>query len=498
MDIGIKQMLTKIINQFKVLGELGSIYITTSEDNPSTVFGGSWTKIQDKFLIGASSTYPVNSTGGTPNGIIQSHSHQYMVNTTSAGSGGSYSCYTKKSKRKLTTRYTSSTGSQSLTNSNIPQYYAVHIWKRADGSGTLTYNPNQGVLGNVPSAVELTDSTDTYITSYKPTRSGYSFLGWAFGAEAQTPQYTTGQLFKAAGAASQDITLYAVWHSDIFLAQAVTKNAIGETSISTEGGNVSGPTSATYGSTITVTASPNVGYVFQGWTTNPDSTTYVSTNLSYSFTAGQIDQLYGIFEKTTQHFYINNVSYALEPGCTWAEWLESIYNTSDGDYVSRGGFVISIHSLAAGYDKFIYPTTVNTEMPNEALYPSETLTPGGGKILPSATILANSRYYSGQYIGKPASETENYTINVAIAGSTVSTVQGAGQYTEGALVTVKVIIPGAVSDTLKVSDTLYLSPETKNFVGWYTNNAGTGTALSYDSEYTFVAEENKNIYAVFK
>ena len=37
---------------------VGSIYITFSEENPATLFGvGTWTKIEGKFLLGASSSY---------------------------------------------------------------------------------------------------------------------------------------------------------------------------------------------------------------------------------------------------------------------------------------------------------------------------------------------------------------------------------------------------------------------------------------------------------
>lgn len=40
---------------------VGSIYLTVNDVNPSTLFGGVWEKIEDKFLIGKSSNY---SQGG--------------------------------------------------------------------------------------------------------------------------------------------------------------------------------------------------------------------------------------------------------------------------------------------------------------------------------------------------------------------------------------------------------------------------------------------------
>lgn len=43
---------------------VGSIYLTLNNTNPATIFGGTWEKISGKFLLGASSDYPLNQTGG--------------------------------------------------------------------------------------------------------------------------------------------------------------------------------------------------------------------------------------------------------------------------------------------------------------------------------------------------------------------------------------------------------------------------------------------------
>ena len=77
---------------------VGSIYMSTSSTNPRTRFGGTWSQIQGKFLIGVDSSHRVNSTGGS---LTHSHStkehtltlnevpnHQHYINivTSSAGS----------------------------------------------------------------------------------------------------------------------------------------------------------------------------------------------------------------------------------------------------------------------------------------------------------------------------------------------------------------------------------------------------------------------------
>jgi microcystin-dependent protein len=43
---------------------VGSIYISAAATNPRTLFGGTWTRIQGKFLLGASSSHAAGSTGG--------------------------------------------------------------------------------------------------------------------------------------------------------------------------------------------------------------------------------------------------------------------------------------------------------------------------------------------------------------------------------------------------------------------------------------------------
>ena len=55
---------------------IGSLYITTSNTNPGSIFGGTWEKIQGRFLFGSDSSHAVNSTGGT-----SSHTHTTAAHT---------------------------------------------------------------------------------------------------------------------------------------------------------------------------------------------------------------------------------------------------------------------------------------------------------------------------------------------------------------------------------------------------------------------------------
>ena len=69
---------------------VGSIYMTTAATNPGTIFGGTWAKIESKFLVGASSTYAVGSTGGSATqtlAVTNMPSHNHAATTGQAGAG---------------------------------------------------------------------------------------------------------------------------------------------------------------------------------------------------------------------------------------------------------------------------------------------------------------------------------------------------------------------------------------------------------------------------
>lgn len=61
---------------------VGAIYISTANTSPATLFGGSWTQIQDTFLLCAGSTYAAGATGGEAShtltsGEMPSHTHTF-------------------------------------------------------------------------------------------------------------------------------------------------------------------------------------------------------------------------------------------------------------------------------------------------------------------------------------------------------------------------------------------------------------------------------------
>lgn len=59
---------------------IGSIYISVNNTNPSTYFGGTWERIEGRFLLAADdSTYTLGATGGSATSDI-SHQHNLSDN----------------------------------------------------------------------------------------------------------------------------------------------------------------------------------------------------------------------------------------------------------------------------------------------------------------------------------------------------------------------------------------------------------------------------------
>ncbi|MDR1564393.1 MAG: InlB B-repeat-containing protein [Oscillospiraceae bacterium] len=73
---------------------------------------------------------------------------------------------------------------------------------------TIAYNANGGT--GAPASQSKIKDVSLQLRTEVPTRSGYSFLGWASSSTATTAQYQPGDAYTVNGNA----TLYAVWESD--------------------------------------------------------------------------------------------------------------------------------------------------------------------------------------------------------------------------------------------------------------------------------------------
>lgn len=77
---------------------VGSVYISFNSANPQTLFGGTWTRLKDKFLLASGDSYAPNTTGGSAtktiavsnlpahNHTVNASTHSHSVTTAGGGS----------------------------------------------------------------------------------------------------------------------------------------------------------------------------------------------------------------------------------------------------------------------------------------------------------------------------------------------------------------------------------------------------------------------------
>lgn len=119
---------------------VGSIYISVSETSPNTLFGGTWERLKDRFLLAAGDSFVAGATGGeaahtlTVEEMPNHHHNLYVRGFDNSSSkeaivNESYNYTSVQSNAGKAELIISSTGGSAAHN-NMPPYLTVYMWKR--------------------------------------------------------------------------------------------------------------------------------------------------------------------------------------------------------------------------------------------------------------------------------------------------------------------------------------------------------------------------------
>ena len=127
---------------------VGSIYMSVNATDPGTLFGGTWARIQDTFLLAAGTTYAAASTGGAATvtlteSELPSISGTFNIRATSSGNNmitAASGHFTRTDTSNVTSVTNNSSSRAASTvkfsfgdgdaHENMPPYLAVYVWQR--------------------------------------------------------------------------------------------------------------------------------------------------------------------------------------------------------------------------------------------------------------------------------------------------------------------------------------------------------------------------------
>ena len=156
----------------------------------------------------------------------------------------------------------------------------------------VSFNANGGSGVPSPRVSDWSTSSSSIYVSWDstiPTKSGFSFRGWARTSNATSPEFTGTSGNFPSGA----ITLYAVWGAESYTVSLAADPS--------DGGAVSGAGSYSYGSSVTIKAIPADNYLFVKWSDDSQQAVRtISITRDYNLTATFRRKTY------TVRFYAND------------------------------------------------------------------------------------------------------------------------------------------------------------------------------------------------
>lgn len=114
---------------------VGSIYLSVNAASPATLFGGTWERLKDRFLLAAGDTYAAGAAGGEAahtltTGEMPSHTHQWSGYVWMKSDGVRDEDYRTPIDGNDVWSSSMLSAGGGAPHNNMPPYLAVYIWKR--------------------------------------------------------------------------------------------------------------------------------------------------------------------------------------------------------------------------------------------------------------------------------------------------------------------------------------------------------------------------------
>lgn len=263
----------------------GGSVVRKSATQFTVVINAAW----EVYYSGAQTNYGMTAASGGVTHTISA----FNGTKRSSGSGsftGTYSISGNGSATKtITVTFRNfNTDNGDSASKSVTFNVAVPAWT----SYTVSYNANGG-SGAPDSQTKWKDQT-LVLSSTKPTRTGYSFLGWSTSKTATSATYSAGGNYTANSAA----TLYAVWKANTY---TIKYNANG-------GSGAPGNQTKTYGVTLKLssTVPTRTNYTFLGWATSASATS-ATYSAGGNYTANSAATLYAVWKLAYTKPAVNDI-----------------------------------------------------------------------------------------------------------------------------------------------------------------------------------------------
>lgn len=431
-------------------------------------------------------TLKYNANGGSGAPATQTYgtttltSHTFTCSSTVPTRSGYQFLGWASSSTATTAEYTGGSN-VSVTSSYTNQTRTLYaVWKQiATYTYYLVYNANGG--SNAPSTQSYGPTTATShsftVTSSKPTRSGYNFLGWSSTQDGSASYQAGDSCSVLSSSTNQTRTLYAVWEQKqvqhkITLYYNITDTTTVFMTQSWIDSNDTIVNHALVGSSPSHTDSTH--YSFIGWSlvSTPGSSIWKQPGDSVTFDAQNLS-LYAHWEQTKfDHMitFFRNDGVTVETYFTRQSWIDT------NQYIVNHQIVSSVPTHgSAGYEFIGWSLS-----PQQSLDPSAIFAyPGDTISYVSDTLILYALWRDISY--------EHKITYYRNDGITQETYYARQTWTDSN--------PGIINHTLLVSAPTHPDSEYYEFVGW----SQQGSSVVYSpGEVVSIGKTNVDLYAQWR